>query len=225
LLGQEGVLKQLNGRMTALQLALEDLTKVEKAQLSGTWNLPSGATALVPISSLDIQRWNAQGGGGGLSAEAMAALLAMAQELGEQQGVGGGGRGGGAGPAVPTRVAIERIRIPEVSAAEQRAERLEQFERTRRRRLPPLEAEREEPTRAPRPGFGERQAAFARAPREQRVEVSVAMQAIRATLNVNIPVVLNGQVIARAMQSIFYQWLQQAARGSGHTTQGVGSLR
>lgn len=86
LMGQDNVFKTLNVRMTALQLALEDLTKVEKAQLSGTWNLPSGATALVPISSLDLQRWNAPQGGG-LSADAIKNLMS-AFNTGQQPVVG-----------------------------------------------------------------------------------------------------------------------------------------
>ena len=84
LMGEQNVFKTLNVRMTALQLALEDLTKVEKAQLAGTWNLPAGATALVPIQSLDIQRWNKSGGGGGLSPEAIQNLLNAMPAINEQ---------------------------------------------------------------------------------------------------------------------------------------------
>ena len=82
LLGEQNVFKTMNGRMTALQMALEDLTKVEKAQLSGTWNMPAGATALVPISSLDIQRWN-KADSGGLSAEALMALMNATSDSGD----------------------------------------------------------------------------------------------------------------------------------------------
>lgn len=46
----------LNTTMTALNLTLEELTEVEKKQLEGQWNLPSGATAYVPINSLFAQQ-------------------------------------------------------------------------------------------------------------------------------------------------------------------------
>jgi len=42
---------QLVGSQTALQLALEDLTEVEKKQLDGIYNLPSGATAYIPLQA------------------------------------------------------------------------------------------------------------------------------------------------------------------------------
>jgi len=83
LLGEQNTFKTMNARMTALQLALEDLTKVEKAQLSGTWNMPSGATALVPITSLDLQRWN-KSGGGGIDPAALAALLGATNNSGDK---------------------------------------------------------------------------------------------------------------------------------------------
>jgi TP901 family phage tail tape measure protein len=44
--------KTLNTTMTALNLAIEELTEVEKKQLEGVWNLPAGMTAYVPITSL-----------------------------------------------------------------------------------------------------------------------------------------------------------------------------
>lgn len=47
--------RQLNTTMTALTLALEELTEVEKRQLEGFWNLPAGMTAFVPITSLFYQ--------------------------------------------------------------------------------------------------------------------------------------------------------------------------
>jgi len=83
LLGDQNVFKTMHARMTALQMALEDLTKVEKAQLSGTWNLPAGATALVPISSLDLQRWN-KSEGGGFDAAALAAMLGATNTSGDK---------------------------------------------------------------------------------------------------------------------------------------------
>ncbi len=42
---------QLIGSQTALQLALQDLTQVEKKQLDGIYNLPSGATAFIPLQA------------------------------------------------------------------------------------------------------------------------------------------------------------------------------
>lgn len=42
---------QLVGSQTALQLALQDLTQVEKKQLDGIYNLPSGATAFIPLQA------------------------------------------------------------------------------------------------------------------------------------------------------------------------------
>lgn len=53
--------KTINTTMTALQLAIEELTDVEKKQLEGQWNLPSGATAFVPITSLFYQQQNQMG--------------------------------------------------------------------------------------------------------------------------------------------------------------------
>lgn len=83
LMGEQNTFKTMNARMTALQLALEDLTKVEKAQLAGTWNLPSGATALVPIQSLDIQRWN-KSGGSGFDPAALAGLMGATNQSGDK---------------------------------------------------------------------------------------------------------------------------------------------
>jgi len=53
------------GSLTALRMAIEDLTEIEKQQLQGQWNLPAGAVAWVPITSLWYQR---QAGTGGLPA-------------------------------------------------------------------------------------------------------------------------------------------------------------
>lgn len=53
------------GSLTALRLAVEDLTEIERQQLQGQWNLPAGAVAWVPITSLWYQR---QAGTGGLPA-------------------------------------------------------------------------------------------------------------------------------------------------------------
>lgn len=94
LLLNDNTFKTMNVRLSALQMAMEDLTKVEKAQLSGTWNLPSGATAMVPISSLDIQRWNQPEGAGGVEG-VMAAIAELLKTLPEKPVTGGEGEGGG----------------------------------------------------------------------------------------------------------------------------------
>ena len=44
--------------------------------------------------------------------------------------------------------------------------------------------------------------------------VNVAMLPIKATIAVNIPVLLNGQVIARIVQQLFYQWFTRQTRSS-----------
>jgi TP901 family phage tail tape measure protein len=62
LLFKDNQAKTLNTTMTALNLAIQDLTEVEKKQLEGQWNLPSGATAYVPITSLFYSQ--SKGGGG-----------------------------------------------------------------------------------------------------------------------------------------------------------------
>lgn len=96
LLGDNNTFKTMTARLSALQMAMEDLTKVEKAQLSGTWNMPSGTTALVPISSLDVQRWNKGEAGGGMSPESLMALIEqMGLAAKAQEEMGGGGGGGG----------------------------------------------------------------------------------------------------------------------------------
>lgn len=64
ILGEGNQVRVLNTTMTALNLAIEDLTEVEKKQLEGQWNLPSGATAYVPINSL----FESSGGSGGMGA-------------------------------------------------------------------------------------------------------------------------------------------------------------
>lgn len=48
---KDNQVSQLVGSQTALQLALQDLTEVEKKQLDGVYNLPSGATAYIPLQS------------------------------------------------------------------------------------------------------------------------------------------------------------------------------
>jgi hypothetical protein len=58
LLFKDNQAKVINTTMTALTLALQDLTEVEKKQLEGQWNLPSGLSAYVPITSLFYSQQN-----------------------------------------------------------------------------------------------------------------------------------------------------------------------
>jgi len=213
LLGEQNVFKQLTGRMSALQLALEDLTKVEKAQLSGTWNLPSGATALVPISSLDIQRWNGQGGGGGMTPEA---LMAFLQQF---AGMLGGGAGGGAGaPAeAPRRRGAPSGLLPSPEEMRQgEEERREEQLRRRRARGFGQPAPTAPDTGRDTGSMSDELRSRAGRAEAARIEtiVNVAMLPIKATIAVNIPVLLNGQVIARIVQQLFYQWFTRQTRSS-----------
>jgi len=213
LLGEQNVFKQLTGRMSALQLALEDLTKVEKAQLSGTWNLPSGATALVPISSLDIQRWNGQGGGGGMTPEA---LMAFLQQF---AGMLGGGAGGGAGaPAeAPRRRGAPSNLLPSPEEMRQgEEERREEQLRRRRARGFGQPAPTDPDTGRDTGSMSDELRSRAGRAEAARIEtiVNVAMLPIKATIAVNIPVLLNGQVIARIVQQLFYQWFTRQTRSS-----------
>jgi TP901 family phage tail tape measure protein len=60
--GEENVAHRLVTTQEALRFAIEDLTEVEKKQLEGMWNIPEGATVMVPLQSL----YYAPKGGGGL---------------------------------------------------------------------------------------------------------------------------------------------------------------
>jgi hypothetical protein len=62
LFGEENVAHRLVTTQEALRFAIEDLTEVEKKQLEGMWNIPEGATVMVPLQSL----YYAPKGGGAL---------------------------------------------------------------------------------------------------------------------------------------------------------------
>jgi hypothetical protein len=53
-LGEENVFHRLTTTQEALRFAIEDLTEVEKKQLEGMWNIPEGATVMVPLQSLSL---------------------------------------------------------------------------------------------------------------------------------------------------------------------------
>ncbi len=52
ILGEEDVFHRLITTQEALRFAIEDLTEVEEKQLEGMWNIPEGATVMVPLQSL-----------------------------------------------------------------------------------------------------------------------------------------------------------------------------
>lgn len=65
ILGPENTLKQLFASQDALRYALDDLREVEeKRMLEGMWNIPPGATFMVPITSLFYQRMGGEAGAG-----------------------------------------------------------------------------------------------------------------------------------------------------------------
>jgi hypothetical protein len=79
LFGEENVAHRLITTQEALRFAIEDLTEVEKKQLEGMWNIPEGATVMVPLQSL----YYAPKGGGGLQVpETPGATFGGAGELG-----------------------------------------------------------------------------------------------------------------------------------------------
>lgn len=61
ILGEGNVLQQLYSTNEAMLFALQDIKEIEEKQLEGMWNIPSGATFWVPLTSLFYQ----QGEGGG----------------------------------------------------------------------------------------------------------------------------------------------------------------
>jgi len=61
-IGEENVFHRLITTQEALRFAIEDLTEVEKKQLEGMWNIPAGATVMVPLQSL---YYAPKGGAGG----------------------------------------------------------------------------------------------------------------------------------------------------------------
>lgn len=51
-IGEEDVFHRMVTTQEALRFAIQDLTDVEKKQLEGMWNIPEGATVMVPLQSL-----------------------------------------------------------------------------------------------------------------------------------------------------------------------------
>ena len=236
----------MNARMTALQLALEDLTKVEKAQLSGTWNLPAGSTALVPISSLDLQRWN-KSSGGGLSPEALAALLGVQGATNQS------------GDKVKTAVdnsarsivaAINKGFFPDQQEEMARANSEIENQKKSADAINNMPDFLEELAKAnyaqqqtPRvtgvyrdleeyrsllrdadayPGqFKSSDPSF----RQQQTTVNVSALPIKATFNANLSVNLNGTVVARAVMPILYQMMVKMSSTAPTTGGGIGTLR
>lgn len=62
ILGPGNVLQQLYSTSEAMLFTLQDIQDVEEKQLEGMWNIPTGATFWVPLTSLFYQQ--GQGGGG-----------------------------------------------------------------------------------------------------------------------------------------------------------------
>ncbi len=52
LLGDDPTWKRIITTQEALRYAIEELTAIEKKQLEGQWNIPEGATVMVPLTSL-----------------------------------------------------------------------------------------------------------------------------------------------------------------------------
>jgi hypothetical protein len=213
-----GVMKTLNIRMSALQMAIEDQTKVAKAQLSGTWNLPSGATALVPISSLDLQRWNSRGGGSGFDPAALAGLMGTTQRSGDKVATSVNSAAAQITAAIEkawsaagvpfthdqtVRIgnqilkenALEDIRLARSLAATPIADRsYDAIENIRAGRLNPASAMSVAP-----------------------VNINVSAVPIKASATNVINVTLDSRVIATAVQPYFNQWLLQALKGQGYS--------
>lgn len=243
LMGENNTFKTMNARMTALQLALEDLTKVEKAQLSGTWNLPSGATALVPISSLDLQRWN-KSGGGGLSEEAIRALLGPVERSGDK--VSESTQMAATriieaiyNTALKAGIATDKIQqaktIPEAVTAtrEELLSRVgmalamkEQIDAEMRRTLGVRSPAREYEDAAER-DFRLRQLPAAEQATSvlkstaQAAQVTVSALPIKAVFNANVAVMMNGAVVARAILPILYQLLTKMTASTGTRPKGT----
>lgn len=241
LMGEQNTFKTMNARMTALQLALEDLTKVEKAQLSGTWNMPAGATALVPISSLDLQRWN-KSSGGGLSPEALAALMGIKGST-DQSGDKIKGAVDNSTMAIVNAImsgkmtATEGIKLAQdpaeaalALAAAIRASASEAINSARNRLTPggmnaKPEADRSyddiEDIRSGRNRTKPLDGVGAKVLQSPPVNVNVSMLPVKANFNANLSVNLNGAVVARALVPILYDMLVRTARSSGIIPKGA----
>lgn len=62
-IGEENVFRRMVTTQEALRFAIQDLTEVEKKQLEGMWNIPAGATVMVPLQSLYYAPKGAGAGG------------------------------------------------------------------------------------------------------------------------------------------------------------------
>lgn len=80
ILGEEGELHRLVTTQEALRFAIEDLTAVEKKQLEGMWNIPEGATVMVPLQSL---YYAPKGGGAGAVPDLPKIFGDLSSELGQ----------------------------------------------------------------------------------------------------------------------------------------------
>ena len=244
LLGEQNTFKTMNARMTALQLALEDLTKVEKAQLSGTWNLPAGATALVPISSLDIQRWN-KSDSGGLSPEAIAALLGVegaTTQSGDKvtTAVDNSARSivaainAGFFPDIHEEQAKVNYEEKNTDAINSMPDFLEELARANYKPTAPDQSritggyrDMEEYRSLLRdaeqyPGeFKSSDPAF----RQQQTTVNVAPLPLRANFTANLAVQLDGRTVARMLFPFFYQELIKMSSTTPTAGGGVGAIR
>lgn len=68
--GMNDTFMQMLGTETAISYTLQDILDVEKDQLEGMWNIPTGVTMRVPLQSLDLMRWM-RGAGGGVATDMM----------------------------------------------------------------------------------------------------------------------------------------------------------
>ncbi len=70
--GMDDTFMQMLGTETAISYTLQDILDVEKDQLEGMWNIPTGVTMRVPLQSLDLMRWmKGAGGAGGMPTDMM----------------------------------------------------------------------------------------------------------------------------------------------------------
>ena len=69
--GEQDVLRQQLATQTAMSYTLQDILDVEKDQLEGMWNIPSGVTMRVPLTSMDLMRWMKGSAAGGVPTDMM----------------------------------------------------------------------------------------------------------------------------------------------------------
>lgn len=243
LLGENNTFKTMNARMTALQLAIEDLTKTEKAQLSGTWNLPAGATALVPISSLDIQRWN-KSGGGGLSEEAIRALLGATSQSGDQVSSSMQTAANRIVAAIQESAAKSGLTSEKISSAKTIPEAVNATRDELLSRVSQALAMKEQVNAEMRRTLGMKtptqdyedaserdyrlrrlpaadQATAALKTAAQAANVTVSALPVKAVFNANISVMLNGAVVARTIIPILYNLITKMTASTGTRPKGV----